>query len=199
MAAMIRKAIPNAEVTELYARQRRLTIHPTAERLQYKVATLSKVAPQFLSTYANLRGKSTEGAWHYVEGKMAEQMVAEVLRDDPEFGLTITEITTSTGVDVTGSKGMNIYYVEVKKRNLDKSFADLLTDEEGKPRQCSDAWLEKSGVTDLKRAIVLGARVNPQKGTMCLYRRRDSNAQYWDLIKEVPLSASESARDLYGI
>jgi hypothetical protein len=208
MAAMIRKAAPSAEVTTLSAKQKRLTIHPTAERIQYEVETLFEVAPvevapQLLSTYMNLRGASIKGAWNYAEGKLAEHIVAEVLHDNPEFGLTITKITPSTGVDVEAVKKSQLFMVEVKKTDEDKPFEDLLTDVPGKPRQCSDEWLEKSlkksGVTDMTNVTVLGARVNPKNGNIALYQRVDSLATEWRWIKDIPLASSQFARDLYGI
>lgn len=171
---------------------------PTKQRIQYQVAILSQVSPVLANAYLK-NIQNAFGAEMRRLGKVeAEPIAAKILEQSNYLdGAKSITITRSTGADIVGSTRTNTtVVVEVKFSTQDKDFGKMMNEgaykseeyPEGR-RQMSDSWLREvsSGII-LEKTHILGVHINPERETVTIYRRIDSEAKYWKPLMTKPLS-----------
>lgn len=171
---------------------------PTKQRMQYQVAALSQLSPALTNIYLN-NVKNAFGTEMRRFGKVdAEPMVAKILEQSNYLdGAKNVTVTRSTGVDIVGSTKTNTnVVVEVKFSTQEKDFGKMMIEgaykSETHPdgcRQMSNSWLgEVSPGMDLEKTNILGVHINPERETVTIYRRMDSEARQWKPLMTKPLS-----------
>lgn len=150
--------------------------------LRKTVASLAKNAPSLLPTYLKYIG----GKASYEMGKLGEQVAARIIEQD--LGYKVTQIARAQGVDIkVVGPGKSCLAIEVKTSAQNKSFNSLLGEGHGH-KQCSDGWLHAVGV-DPSKTEVVGVQINPDRETVSIYTRADSEANEWKpMIRDAPLS-----------
>ena len=119
-------------------------------------------------------------------GKVGENIAAKIIQQRER--INFVEITNNTGVDVQGLNPKDqLVCVEVKTSIQEKSFGQFLTTGYGF-REMSDGWLQHHGIKP-GNAKLLGVYINPEKETVTIFEREDSEAFLWScVVEETPLS-----------
>lgn len=169
------------------ARQQPSKIASKEERVRRTLIGLAKADPSLMVPLLPYYTKLVGIRYASEVGKAGEQVAETVLEKSQQ--VKVVERTTGKGVDLKArGPGGKVIVAEVKTSTLeDKPFDQLLEDGYGH-KQCSDGWLKAVGV-DPSKARVLGVRINPERETVSLYRRRDRGANQWRCImRDAPLS-----------
>jgi len=117
-------------------------------------------------------------------GKIGENIAAKIIQQRER--INFVQITNSTGIDVKGINLENeLVCVEVKTSIQEKSFGQFLTPGHGF-REMSDGWLQHHEVNP-KDAKLLGVLINPEKETVTIFEREDSEALVWNCVVEETL------------
>lgn len=171
---------------------------PTKQRMQYQVATLSQISPILANAYLN-NVKNAFGTEMRRFGKVdAEPIAAKILEQSNYLdGAKNVTVTRSRGADIIGSTKTNTsVVVEVKFSTQEKDFGKMMNEGAYKSkahpdgrRQMSNSWLEKvSPDIDFEKTNILGVHINPERETVTIYRRMDSEAKHWKPLMTQPLS-----------
>lgn len=199
MARQIRRQARTAKITTGSALDASKAT-PTKQRMQYQVAALSQISPVLANVYLN-NIKNTFGAEMRRFGKVdAEPMAKKILEQTNYLDRAKSKefkVTRSRGIDVPGLTKTNTdVVVEVKFSTQEKDFGKMMNEgayksedyPEGR-RQMSNSWLEKvSPGIDIEKTNILGVHINPERETVTIYRRIDSEAKHWKPLMIKPLS-----------
>jgi hypothetical protein len=196
MAKQIRRQAKTAQVTTGSSQEAKNAV-PMKQRMQYQIAALSQISPALTNAYLHNVRETYKGEMRRFGKVDAEPIAAEILKQENYLdGAKEVTITRSTGIDIVGSTKTNTNVViEVKFSTQEKDFGKMMSTgayaDETSPqghRQMSDGWLNAVSKVDSATTKILGVHINPERETVTIYRRMDSEAKQWKPLVTKPLS-----------